>query len=220
MNELKKPIFTIGIIRLILVGTILSLLCSGCKVWTKVTEAPPFSQNIDSVSIGNKSSATLVDIDFMTDDVEIPITEDFLARSLDSLRSTKLFTEVKAGGKDNSEMLLSMSVKLRNRFYPGDTLAKTLLMGFSMGILIPVLPLKAGCESDMTLDVIRPDGAQRQYNAYCKGNQYFHLFAGLGMVEPGDPSADNSIARETTTRCFNSLMNQMIKDVEFFKKAR
>lgn len=193
----------------------LTLLVVGCSSWTVIKDRPVLSESVSETSmpVQQTQPAFLKDYRGITDGVESNINQDFVNRFLNAVGRTGLFTPVRAGAPDQGVqryVTMALTVREGRDTHQGDAAWKGALMGLSLYLLAPVLPLQYDFDSQMDLTVALIDGRKKQYTARGSGTANFHIFANA-------PRAGQDVEGQVTSANINSLMNQIIKDSVFYR---
>ncbi len=93
--------------------------------------------------------------------------------------------------------------------HAGGNAFKGFVIGASMFLLTPVLPLEYGYASQMTLELQRWDGETKHYFAASEGTASYQLFGAT-------PLLTEELKGQVTERCLNSLMAQLVSDAGFY----
>jgi hypothetical protein len=96
--------------------------------------------------------------------------------------------------------------------HAGGAAFKGIVIGASMFILTPLLPLEYDYGTMMTLELERPDGTSHLYQAQAQGTAYYHLFGAT-------PLAIEELRDEVIENCLAQLQRELVKDREFVQAA-
>ncbi|HEU4683289.1 MAG TPA: hypothetical protein VFS39_02140 [Nitrospira sp.] len=93
--------------------------------------------------------------------------------------------------------------------HPGETAFKSLVIGASMFLLTPLLPLHYDYTVQLTLELERWDGTVKQYRARSGGTARYHLFGAT-------PILVEELSGQVTESCLAALMQQVAEDTPFY----
>lgn len=142
----------------------------------------------------------------------------FDQRVLIALRETQLFSHLIYPGhgqptlEGQKHVTARLSVSETVDRYAGNNAFKGFVVGASMFLLTPLLPLKYSYASQMTLDLQRWDGDTRHYTADSHGTIHYQLFSAT-------PLLTEELKGQVTERCLNALMVQLVNDAGFYRAS-
>jgi hypothetical protein len=135
-------------------------------------------------------------------------------RLLGSLRKIRLFSHL--GGTDSTEPPAGGKfIRARLLFdedidqHAGDKAWKSLVIGASMFILTPLIPLDYDYAAHMTLELERWDGQVKRYESQAAGTSHYQLFSAT-------PLMIDELKGHVTESCLTALMQQMVHDTTFY----
>jgi hypothetical protein len=135
-------------------------------------------------------------------------------RLLRTLRETGLFSHL--GGTDSAEPPASEKfIRARLLFdeavdpHAGDAAWKSIVIGASMFILTPFIPLEYDYAAHMTLELERWDGQVKRYESQSAGTAHYQLFGTT-------PLMIDELKGHVTASCLTALMQQMVHDTTFY----
>lgn len=192
---------------------LLTLLMSGCGGGVHITEKP-FGLENDSKKFSGQNEikplAILKNIHLEIGGVERTPAGEFLIRIRGKFGETDLFHEVSFNDPLPGIPHIKFNLTIKESEAQLPPLADRLLSGFTLGLI----PLKGEYDCEMTLDAERSDGAKKEYSAKGRGTATAYL--GLHNYN----SVLNDLVATVNSNNFNSLMNQMIQDADFFRLER
>lgn len=145
---------------------------------------------------------------------EVNPSRDFEHRLLRTLGGTGLFSTIRSQiGSTGPESCVRFSMGIDEDLdsHQGKAILHGFLIGLTLYLLTPALPLQLDFESQMTLDAVRPDGDTRRVYIQCKGVAYYHLLANAVLAEM-------EVGAKVTTNNLNSLISQVVQDAEWFRQ--
>ena len=93
--------------------------------------------------------------------------------------------------------------------HAGGAALKGIVIGASMYILTPFLPLEYGYAAHLTLELERWDGQVKRYESQSAGSARYHLFGAT-------PIMIDELKGHVTEACLTDLTRQIVKDTAFF----
>ena len=93
--------------------------------------------------------------------------------------------------------------------HAGGAAFKGIVIGASMYILTPFLPLEYGYTAHLSLDLERWDGEVKHYESRSAGTARYHLFGAT-------PILIDELKGHVTEACLMDLARQIIKDTPFY----
>jgi hypothetical protein len=144
-------------------------------------------------------------------------TPELERRVLDRLAHTELFGRLlyPAYAEDppsREHVRATLSVQTHSDPHSGGAALKGIVIGASMFLLTPLLPLEYDYGAAMTLEIERPDGTSHRYNAHAEGTAFYHLFGAT-------PLATEELRAEVLESCLDQLQRELVKDREFVQAA-
>jgi hypothetical protein len=135
-------------------------------------------------------------------------------RVLGTLREIGLFSHI--GDSDSAEPPASEKfIRARLLFdeavdsHPGDVAWKGIVIGSSMFILAPFIPLEYDYAAHVTLELERWDGQVKRYESQSAGTAHYQLFSAT-------PLMIDELKGHVTESCLTALMQQMVHDTTFY----
>ena len=138
-------------------------------------------------------------------------------RLLGTLRKIGLFSHL--GGTDSTEPPAGGKfIRARLVFdedidqHAGDKAWKSIVIGASMFILTPLIPLDYDYAAHMTLELERWDGQVKRYESQSAGTAHYQLFSAT-------PLMIDELKGHVTESCLTALMQQMVHDTTFYSAS-
>jgi hypothetical protein len=198
-------------ILLLLVFLFLSI---GCAHRVEIHQLPPGSDDFLPSEVGILIPAILRSTDIRVNGKGIKPSEEFIRIVLQKVQRTHVFLEVstaeKSGKTKMREKAVHMELSVDSMI---DTNETTNLLKFAVNcatlfLFSSALPFKDDFDVTMALKTIRYDGEERYYKNRIKGANCYHIFGGeKARAEAWD---------QVVTKSLNSLMWQVMRDVDFF----
>ena len=199
----------------LLLGSVfcLGLATTGCSRWTEVkagesaTESP---SGTNATAVFEPVPAVLTAIAVSQNGSPIAPASDLERRVLDSLADTHLFSHVAypssdAGASVAPHVRAKLSVALFPEPHAGAAAWKGIVIGASMFLLAPVLPLEYEYGARMTLDLEHHNGTTHRYIAIAEGTAHYHLFGATHL-------AADELKAQILESCLNQLQRELVKD--------
>lgn len=188
-------------------------LLTGCTLhWNKIETKPDGADNFVPYSGGaERCSAVFADLRVKQNGLDVNASTDFQKRFATALKDTKLFESVlvePTTSMPSRHVTFSLKVNENQDTNQGANVTKGFIIGLSLYVLTPIIPLSYDFESEMILQAARWDGKTKDYTAKGKGSAGYHLFANA-------PVAGNELRAVITNNNVNALMNQLVNDLEF-----
>ena len=198
----------------IMIFLLLMFFPTGCANWLEVDKLSPGSEDFLPSEVGLLIPAILKSTDVTENGKEIEPSQEFTRIVLQKIQRTHVFLEVSTSEESGKTKGREKAVKLElslNAFI--DTQKTTNLLKFSvicasLFLLRPVLSLSDDFDLTMILKAIRYDGVERYYKSWLKGTINYRIF--------GEVQARQEAREEAITKTLNSLMRQVMKDIDFF----
>ncbi len=133
---------------------------------------------------------------------------------LGELEATRLFSEhihQGYGQLPSGTKFVTARLSIEETVDPhaGATAWKGFLIGASMFLLAPVIPLEYSYESYMTIELDRWDGLTRRYTTSTKGSAFYYLFGAT-------PLAIQELKGQVIDACLSQLMQQVVHDATLY----
>ncbi len=144
----------------------------------------------------------------------IPETEQ---RLLGTMRGIGLFSRLDSS-QSNDLADGRKAIRARVSFdeaidpHAGAAAWKGIVIGASMFLLAPVIPLQYDYATHMTLELERWDGELKRYESQSAGTAHYHLFGAT-------PIMLDELRGYVTESCLTTLMEQLVKDTVFYQAS-
>jgi len=93
--------------------------------------------------------------------------------------------------------------------HPGDAAWKGIVIGASMFLLTPVIPLQYDYASHVSLELERWDGQIKRYESQSAGTGHYHLFGATPLMV-------DELKGHVMEACLTALMQQVVQDTSFY----
>lgn len=196
----------------------LAVFCGGCARWTQVAEiAPPAAPTtIALIPTEERVPAMLHMTSIEQNGAPLNPNADLDRRLVSALHDLGIFSHFLFPAHaqpplgDRKHVVARLSLRQTVDSHAGEAAVKGFLIGASMFLATPLLPMEYDYEAQMTLDLQRWDGQTRQYKASSKGTAYHHLFGAT-------PMAIEELKGQVIERCLTALKDQLLKDARFYR---
>ena len=198
---------------------VLAVASTGCSRWMQIngatpSELPPAAHKVGAVG---PIPAVVTGIIVTQNGTRQVATPELERRVLDRLAHTELFGRLQypAYADDppsREHVRATLTVDAQSDPHSGGAAFKGIVIGASMFLLTPLLPLEYDYGAAMTLDVERPDGTSHRYRAQAQGTAFYHLFGAT-------PLAVEELRAEVIETCLAQLQRELVKDREFVQAA-
>ncbi len=203
--------------RITLAGCGLVLaLTAGCARWIELATPPAGNQEPDASLIARNEQVPLV-----MDRVRITRngspqnpSADTEQRILGSLGDIGLFSHL-VGTNNAAPPAADKVIHARLLFdeavepHAGDAAWKGIVIGASMFILAPFIPLDYDYAAHVTLELERWDGQIKRYESQSAGTARYHLFGAT-------PIMIDELKGHVTESCLTTLAQQIVRDTTFY----
>ncbi len=201
---------------LLLMVFCVELLGAGCSRWMEVQAVDPASDQSDVRTgpvVAERVPVVLTSIAVSQNGSAVAPATDLERRVLDSLAETQLFSRLvyprySDTAPDDQHVRAKLSVALFPEPHAGAAAWKGIVIGASMFLLAPVLPLEYEYGARMTLDLEQGDGDIHRYTVSAEGVAHYHLFGATHLA------VDELKARILET-CLTQLQRELVKDRMF-----
>lgn len=198
----------------------IALFGHACHGATQLELVPNISERLvqASVPIADRVPASLDLVRTIRNGAPLDPSVTFDQRVLVALRETQLFSHLIYPGhgqpalEGQKYVVAKLSVNETVDRYARKNAFKGFVVGASMFILTPFLPMEYSYASQMTLDLQRWDGEMKHYTAVSQGTIYYQLF-------DATPLLTEELKGRVTERCLNALMVQLVNDAGFYKAS-
>lgn len=205
--------------RLIMTLLVLTVATTGCSRWIQITGLPPseLPPVVDKTLAVGPIPALVTSIQMTQNGTRQVATPELERRVLDRLAQTGLFGRLlypayAVDPPSREHIRATLTVDTHNDPHSGGAAFKGIVIGASMFLLTPLLPLEHEYGATMTLEVKRSDGTSHRYQAQAQGTAYYHLFGAT-------PLAIEELRAEVIETCLAHLERDLVKDREFVQAA-
>lgn len=195
---------------------LMATLTTGCSRWIELMAPPGHTQEERSRTITREEQVPLV-----LDRIRITRngspqnpSSDTEQRLLGSLGDIGLFSRLTATASaepQNDQKIFHARFVFDESIdpHPGDAAWKGIVIGASMFILTPFIPLEYEYAAHVTLDLERWDGQIKHYESRSAGTARYHLFGAT-------PIMIDELKGHVTESCLTDLAEQLIQDTTFY----
>jgi hypothetical protein len=200
--------------RKIIILIVILLYLAGCAHWLEIHQLPPGSEDFLPSEVGVVIPAILKSVEVRVNGEEVEPEQDFIRLVLKKIRRTYVFSEVYLAGESAKTKLREKAVKLKLFVdtevdtHEISNLVKITATCASLFLLAPVLPLKDDFDATIILKAVRYDGKERYYKSRLRGTIHYPIF--------GVSQSRKDARAEVMTKTLNSLMNQMMENIDFY----
>ena len=198
----------------IILFLLLTFFATGCAHWLEVDQLPPGSDDFLPSEVGLLIPAILEPMDVRENGEVLEPSQEFTRLVLEKIQRTHVFSEVSSAVESGQIKERKKAVKLELSIDASiDTNQATNLLKFSaicasLFLLRPVLYLSDDFDVTAMLKAIRYDGDEKYYRGRFKGTINYRLFGAM--------QAERKAREEAIQKLLNSLMRQVIRDVNYF----
>ena len=194
-------------------------LTTGCARWIELKATPDSNQEPNVRVIARNEQVPLVmdSISNTRNGSPQNLSLETEQRLLGTLRKIGLFSQL--GGTDSIEPPAGGKfIRARLVFdedidqHAGDKAWKSIIIGASMFILTPFIPLDYDYAAHMTLELERWDGQVKRYESQSAGTSHYQLFSAT-------PLMIDELKGHVTESCLTALMQQMVHDTTFYSAS-
>jgi hypothetical protein len=202
-------------LRLVGVGLMLTAV-TGCSHWIEIKNSSAEADGTAAQVIARDEQVPLILDRLRTTRNGSPQNPsgDTERRILSSLADIGLFSHL-ASGTSSAPAFGEKTVRARLQFdeaidsHAGSTALKGIVIGASMYILTPFLPLEYEYAAHLSLDLERWDGQIKHYESRSAGSARYHLFGAT-------PVMIDELKGHVTETCLFDLANQIAQDMTFY----
>lgn len=189
---------------------------TACSRWIEIADRPDDGGDLAALVIARDQQVPLILDRIRTTRNGSPQNSslDTEQRVLSSLADIGLFSHL-ASGNSTSEEPDVKTVRARLLYdeavdpHAGSAALKGILIGASMYILTPFVPLEYDYAAHLTLELERWDGQIKQYESRSAGTARYHLFGAT-------PIMLDELKGHVTEMCLTDLARQIANDTTFF----
>jgi hypothetical protein len=195
---------------------LVAIFTTGCSHWIELMAPPGNTQEQRSQTIARDEQVPLVldRVRFTRNGSPQNPSLETERRLLGSLGDIGLFSRL--SGTAFSEPQANEKVfRARLVFdeaidpHPGDAAWKGIVIGASMFVLTPFIPLEYDYAARVTLDLERWDGQIKHYESRSAGTIRYHLFGAT-------PIMIDELKGHVTESCLTDLAQQLVQDTTFY----
>jgi hypothetical protein len=195
---------------------LLITLTTGCARWIELKATPDSNQESNVRVIAQSEQVPLVmdSVSNTRNGSPQNLSLETEQRLLGAMRKVGLFSHL--GGTDSTEPPAGGKfIRARLVFdedidqHAGDKAWKSIVIGASMFILTPFIPLDYDYAAHMTLELERWDGQVKRYESQSAGTAHYQLFSAT-------PLMIDELKGHVTESCLTALMQQMVHDTTFY----
>ncbi len=188
----------------------------GCSRWMEVLGAPesPVEGSVHTISRDEQVPLVIEQVLVTRNGAPqnpMPETEQ---RLLGMMRGIGLFSRLESS--QSADLSVGgKTIRARVSFdeaidpHAGAAALKGIVIGASMFLLAPVIPLQYDYATHMTLELERWDGELKHYEGQSAGTAHYHLFGAT-------PIMLDELRGHVTESCLTVLMEQLVKDTTFY----
>lgn len=196
---------------------VLLLFSSACSRWIELTDDDASRARHGTVrTIAQQEQVPLVldRVQLIRNGSPQDPSRDADRRLLDSLREIGLFSrsdssDTMAAATQGKTIHARLVIDEAVDPHSGAAAWKGIVIGASMFLLTPVIPLEYDYASRMTLELERWDGQIKRYEGRSAGTSRFHLFGAT-------PVMIDELKGLVTESCLIALMEQVVQDSSFY----
>jgi len=190
------------------------LLSTGCSRWMELVGVPESLESRKPALIARAEQVPLVvePMQFTRNGSPQNPSLDTEQRLVGTLTGIGLFSRLETGHDGRSD---DKVIRARLFFdealdpHAGAAAWKGIVIGASMFLLAPVIPLEYDYATHVTLELERWDGTVKRYESQSAGTAHYHLFGATPlMVE--------ELRGHVTESCLTALMQQVVDDTMFY----
>ncbi len=192
---------------------------SGCSRWIEITNRPDDGDDRAGQVIARDEQVPLILDRVRTTRNGSPqnSSSETEQRVLSSLADIGLFSHLASANTISGETG-EKTVRARLLYdeaidpHAGGAALKGILIGASMYILAPFIPLDYDYAANLTLDLERWDGQVKRYESQSAGTARYHLFGAT-------PIMLEELKGHVTEMCLTDLARQIVNDTTFFSAS-
>lgn len=191
-------------------------LTTGCARWIELKPAADSSQEPSVRVIARAEQVPLVmdSVGITRNGSPQNLSLETEQRVLGTLREIGLFSHL--GSTDSAEPPANEKfIRARLLFdeaidpHAGDAAWKGIVIGASMFILTPFIPLEYDYAAHVTLELERWDGQVKRYESQSSGTAHYQLFGATSLMI-------DELKGHVMESCLTALMQQMVYDTTFY----
>jgi hypothetical protein len=195
---------------------IVLVMCSfGCAHRLDIYQLPPGSEEFLPSEIGITIPAILKTVEIRVDGNEVVDPDpEFIRFVLQKIRRMHVFSEVNSAEEAGKTKMREKAVKLHLLVdvevdtHEALNLVKFTATCASLFLLSPVLTLTDDFDAAIQLKAVRYDGNDKIYKTRVRGTNHYPVF--------GVAQSRRDARAEVMTKTLNSLMKQIMEDIDFY----
>jgi hypothetical protein len=189
---------------------------SGCSRWIEMANRPADADDRAAQTIATDEQVPLILDRIRTTRNGSPQnssleTEQRILRSLSDIGLFSHLASINSSPAEGDEKMVRARVVFDEAVDPhaGGAAWKGIVIGASMYILTPFLPLEYDYAAHLTLELERWDGQIKRYESQSAGTARYHLFGAT-------PIMIDELKGYVTETCLTDLAGQIVRDTMFF----
>ena len=193
---------------------VILLYLAGCARWLEIHQLPLGSEDFLPSEVGVAIPAILKAVEVRVNGSDIDPDPEFVRLVLGKLRRTYIFSEVNLAEDASKMKMREKAVRLRLlvdsevNTHETANLVKFAATCASLFLLSPVLSLTDDFDATITLKAVRYDGEEKYYKSRVKGTNHYSIFT--------ISQSRREVRTEVTEKTLNSLMTQLMEDIDFY----
>lgn len=204
-SRYATPSFVLGI----------ALVATGCSHWIELPQLATDANTAPiSVAANDRVSLVIETVRSTQNGAALTTSSELERHVLGAFEDTRLFSEYFQSGyakpmAGRPHVRARLSIENTVDPHAGEAAFKGIVVGASMFLLAPVIELRYGYGSRMTLEVERWDGQIKRYTTTAAGIARYHLFG-------ANPQVIEELKGQVTDRCLTVLLQQVMQDTSFY----
>jgi len=195
---------------------VVAILSTGCSRWFELASSADQSKpggTTQSIARQEQVPLLLDQVQFNRNGAPQNPSPETEQRLLGTLRDIGLFARTgsidSAGAADEKAVHARVLIDETIDPHPGDAAWKGIVIGASMFLLTPVIPLQYDYASHVSLELERWDGQIKLYESQSAGTGHYHLFGAT-------PLMIDELKGHVMESCLAALMQQVVQDTSFY----
>jgi hypothetical protein len=190
-------------------------LNTGCSRWIEImTPESHVGSSLQTIEQQEQVPLVLDRIRLTRNGAPQSLSEETEQRILGSLREIGLFARLGPPGSadlSRNEKVIRAHVLVDEAVdpHPGAAAWKGIVIGASMFLLVPLLPLEYDYAAHLTLELERWDGQIKRYESQSAGTAHYQLFGAT-------PVLIDELKGHVTESCLTALLQQVVQDTSFY----
>jgi len=196
---------------------VVAILATGCSRWFELTSSA--DQSIpggiaQSIARQERVPLLLDQVQFNRNGAPQNPSPETEQRLLETFREIGLFARtgsMDSAGPAADEKAVHARILIDEMIdpHPGDAAWKGIVIGASMFLLTPIIPLQYDYASYVNLELERWDGQIKRYESQSAGTGHYHLFGAT-------PLMIDELKGHVMESCLAALMRQVVQDTSFY----